>query len=302
LDAQPRSGTVGIVIRACNESELIGTCLDTLRRQQGNFELDVLVVDSGSTDSTVTIASSHGARVIELPPGDFDYSKSLNLGVAHTRGDIVMSLSAHAVPVDVTWIARMMAAFDDDPLVAGVSSRQVPWPGAPWNEVERLGRVFGDTRRVYGTDDIEEVLFSNAASAFRRSVWHERPFTLPAVEDLDWARRTLEAGWKIVYEPNAVVFHSHTESPRAQARRLIDISRAHDRGQPLRSRHQVLRDALGLVWRDSRSIAALDEPIARKVDYVGELVRTAYYYALDYKRPGTTAERRREELARPADP
>jgi hypothetical protein len=112
----------------------------------------------------------------------------------------------------------------------------------------------------------------------------------------------LEEGWRIVYEPDAVVFHSHTESPRAQARRLIDISRAHDEGRAVRSRLSVLRDALGLVYRDSRSIAALDEPITRKASHVGEVVRTAYYYARDYSRPGTTAERRRDELARVADP
>jgi rhamnosyltransferase len=297
LEAQRRSGTVAVVIRTCNESELIGTCLDTLHGQQGSFDLDVLVVDSGSTDSTVEIAQKHRARVIELPPAGFDYSKSLNLGVENVRGEIVISLSAHAVPVDVSWIATMVAAFDD-PLVAGVSSRQVPWPGAPWKEVDRLERVFGGAKRVYGAEDVAEVLFSNAASAFRRSVWREWPFTLPAVEDLDWAERVVEAGWKIVYEPSAVVFHSHTESPRAQARRLIDISRAHS----LRSRHRVVRDALGLVYRDSRSIAALDEPIARKAEYVGEVVRTAYYYVLDYSRPGTTAELRRDELARIADP
>jgi glycosyltransferase involved in cell wall biosynthesis len=293
--------TVGVVIRTCNESAWIGRCLDTLSRQRGSVDLDLLVVDSGSTDATVEIARSHGARIIELPPSDFDYSKALNLGVEHVRGDIVVSLSAHAVPVDDSWIPRMLAAFDD-PLVAGVSSRQVPWPGAPWKEVERLARVFGDARRVYGIDDVAEVLFSNAASAFRRSVWRDRPFTLPAVEDLDWARRMVEAGWKIAYEPSASVFHSHTESPRAQAQRLIDISRAHEGGQASRSRRRVLHDALGLVYRDARSIVALDEPIARKIDYVGELVRTAYYYVLDYSRPGTTAERRRDEPARLADP
>ena len=45
--------TVGIVIRTLNESELIRRCLETLASQRGEFELDVLVVDSGSTDATL---------------------------------------------------------------------------------------------------------------------------------------------------------------------------------------------------------------------------------------------------------
>ena len=48
--------TVGVVIRTLNESELIGRCLETLGAQRGEFDLDVLVVDSGSTDATVEIA------------------------------------------------------------------------------------------------------------------------------------------------------------------------------------------------------------------------------------------------------
>ena len=52
--------TVGVVIRTLDESELIGRCLETLALQRGNFELDVLVVDSGSTDATLEIARSHG--------------------------------------------------------------------------------------------------------------------------------------------------------------------------------------------------------------------------------------------------
>ena len=289
-----RAGAVGVVIRALNESELIGKCLETLHRQRRSFDLDLLVVDSGSTDSTVSIARSHGARVVELPPDEFDYSKALNLGIANVRGDIVISLSAHAIPVGEEWLATVVAAFEE-PRVAGVSSRQVPWPDAPWKEVERLRRVFGDTRLVYGRENASEIVFSNAASGIRRAAWREQPFTLPAVEDLEWARRVVSAGWSIVYEPGASALHSHWESARAQARRLIDISRAHDAGTAPRARRQTVRDAAGLFYRDSRSIVTLEEPVRRKLGYVNELARTVCYYVVDYSRSGTTAERRRDE-------
>lgn len=186
----------------------------------------------------------------------------------------------------------MIAAFEE-PSVAGVSCRQVPWPGAPWKETERLRQMFGDTRLVFGPEDAAELVFSNAASGIRRSVWRDQPFTLPAVEDLEWARRVVSAGWTIVYEPRATVFHSHEESAKAQARRLIDISRAHDADATARTRRRTVRDAAGLLYRDSRSIVGLDEPVRRKLAYMGELARTAYYYVTDFPQPGTTAERRR---------
>lgn len=287
-------GRVGVVIRTLNESELIRRCIETLHDQQGGLELDVLVVDSGSTDSTVEIARDCGARILELAPTEFDYSKALNLGIEQVRGDPIVSLSAHAIPADEHFLERLIAPFQDAK-VAGVSARQVPWPDAPWQEVHRLQHQFTTAPRVYSNDDGDGVLFSNAASGIRRSVWSAEPFTLPAVEDLEWARRLVAAGWKIVYEPEALVYHSHQEDPRARARRLIDISRAADGASRSRTKRRTAREAAGLVVRDSRSVLALEEPLRRKLVYVRDVVQVAWYYVLDFSRGGTTAERRRED-------
>jgi rhamnosyltransferase len=288
--------TVGVLIRTLNESELIGRCLETLHAQRSSADLDVLVLDSGSTDATVEIARSHGARIVNLPPSDFDYSKALNVGIAELRGELVISLSAHAIPVDEEWLERMIAPFED-PRVAGVAGGQVPWPDAPWREVQRLRRTFGETRRVYTQGAADAIVFSNAASAIRRSVWHDQPFTLPAAEDLEWARRVVAAGWTVVYEPSAAVYHSHHESPRAQALRLIDVNRVDVAEAGPRTRRRTLRDAAGLLYRDSTSILALDEPLRRKLAHLAELLRVACYYVVDFSRSGTTAERRRERAA-----
>ena len=284
---------LGVVIRTLNEAALIGTCLETLRRQQSEFELDILVVDSGSTDGTLEIVRSHGVRTHELPPGDFDYSSSLNLGIESVAGELVVILSAHAVPVGDRWVATITAPFAD-PQVAGVTARQLPWPDAPWREVLRLGRVFGQERRVFSPGDDHDLVFSNAASCIRRDVWRSHPFTLPAAEDLDWAARVVAAGHSIVYEPTAAANHSHLESPRAQAQRLIDVNRIASAGA--RTRRRTLREAAGLLYRDSGSILGLDEPPRRKLAHLVELTQTVGFYVIDFSRSGTTAERRRARV------
>jgi GT2 family glycosyltransferase len=295
--AGPTPGcTIGVVIRTLNEGDLIGRCLETLARQVSPYELDVLVVDSGSTDETLKIARTHGARIVELSPGGFDYSKALNLGIENVAGELVVSLSAHAIPVDDRWLERMTAPFSD-PVVAGVYSRQVPWPDAPWQEVHRLRDQFGKADRVHDREHVDELVFSNAASSIRRSVWQKEPFTLPAVEDLEWARRVIGAGWKIVYAPEASVYHSHHENARAQARRLIDINRVAD--SEARSRRRTVREAAGLLFRESRKIVSLDEPLRRKPAYLADLTRVVFYYVVDFSRAGTTAERRREDADAP---
>jgi rhamnosyltransferase len=223
--------TIGVVIRTLDESELIGRCLETLQSQRGTYDLDILVVDSGSTDATVEIAEAHGARVVHIAPADFDYSKALNLGMENVRGELIVILSAHAIPLDDSWLARMTAPFADSK-VAGVASGQIAWPGAPWWEVARLHGIFGAERREYASGDTDGMVFSNAASCVRRSVWRDAPFTLPAAEDLEWAQRVVAAGLTVVYEPAATVYHSHDEPPRAQARRMIDINRVARAGGP----------------------------------------------------------------------
>ena len=98
------------------------------------------------------------------------------------------------------------------------------------------------------------------------------------------------AGRRVVYEPDAAVHHSHLESPRAQAQRLIDVNRI---ASPERTRRRTVREAAGLLYRDARSIASLDEPAGRKAAHLVELLRTVSYYVVDFSRTGTTAERRR---------
>ena len=291
----PTARRVGVVIRTLNESELIATCLEMLERQQPGFDLDVVVVDSGSTDSTVELARAGGARIIEIAPADFDYSKALNVGLEQLDAELVVLLSAHAIPVDDLWLERMTAPFSDS-RVAGVSSRQIPWPGAPWWETERLRRAFDDSTQCYETDAAEDIVFSNAASCIRLSAWRAEPFTLPAAEDLEWAERVVAAGWKIVYEAAASVYHSHDEGPRAQARRMIDINRVQS-GEIGRAR--VLRQAAGLLARNAISIARLDEPFRRKPRYLAELLRMVWFYVVDFDRSGTTAERRRADIPSP---
>lgn len=285
--------TIGVVIRTLNESALIGRCLDILQGQRGDHRLDILVVDSGSTDATLQIARSRGVRTLEVAPEDFHYARTLNLGIGEVGGDLVLVLSAHAIPLDETWVQTMIAPFAD-PRVAGVTGRQVPWPDAPFREVHRLAESFGDAPRVYTDDADGAILFSNAASAIRRHAWIDEPFTLAAAEDLEWAQRVTAAGWTVVYEPRARVLHSHDESPRALARRLIDLNRGGTLAVGRRTLRRTLREAATYLYRDLRLIGQLAEPPRRKLAHAGHVIRMVFYYVTDFSRSGSTAELRRD--------
>jgi glycosyltransferase involved in cell wall biosynthesis len=275
---------VSVVIRTYNESAFIGRLFDVLDSQVGvPLGVDITVVDSGSTDTTASIARARSVRLIEIPKATFDYSKALNLGIEQSQGDFLVILSAHSIPCTNDWLACVISHFEDAS-VAGVFSRQVPWPGAYWREVVRIRRMFGEAPKVFGPGcQLQDVPFSNAASCIRRSVWQERPFNLPAAEDIEWATWAVSKGFKIVYEGNKAVYHSHDETSRQAARRLIDLERAADI-QMSRRRRLLLttKQGIGAVLRDAAEIKSYEPKLSNRLPLLRESVLRSYWFVRDF--------------------
>ena len=164
-------------------------------------------------------------RIVELPPDEFDYSKALNLGIEQVQGELVVSLSAHAIPVDDRWLeTRRSLPSTIRPLPAS-RRRQVPWPDAPWQEVNRLRASFGARpARLHRERRIDGRLQQRRVRDPPRRV-ARAPFTLPAVEDLDWAGASSPRAGRSSTSPTRP---STTRITRRRARRhggLIDINR-----------------------------------------------------------------------------
>src|SRR5450759_2977227 len=99
-----------IVIRAFNEAKHLPRLLEGIR-QQTLQDIEIILVDSGSTDDTVSIAESYGAHVAHIAPQEFTFGRSLNVGVqAATRGLVVIA-SAHVYPVYPDWLERLLEPF-----------------------------------------------------------------------------------------------------------------------------------------------------------------------------------------------
>ena len=188
----------------------------------GTFE--VIVVDSGSTDRTLEIVGRYPVRLCQTPPEEFSWGRNRNVGARAAGGDYVVYLGADALPADRRWLSRLLEAFDTED-VAGVYGRQVPRDSAYPMEKFYLHYTYGTKRRVQswrrGTPTMDDTWFSNVSSAIRRDVWERHPFSDAVLfgEDQEWSLKALRAGYKIVYQPEAVVIHSHNYSlPKALKR------------------------------------------------------------------------------------
>jgi glycosyltransferase involved in cell wall biosynthesis len=196
---------VTVIIRSKNEEKWIGSCLFAVQNQDYPG-FDVVLVDNESKDETVAIANRFGAQVLTIPEKEFNFSRALNLGISAAKGVLIAILSAHCIPTDDQWLARLVMNFNE-PQVMAVYGRQKPLPDSSPYDKRDLWITFGMDRKQQRRD----YFFHNANSMIRRDLWEQMPFNenIHGVEDQDWAKRVLQAGGQIIYEPSAAVFHHH---------------------------------------------------------------------------------------------
>lgn len=218
-----------ISILTKNEERNIGSCLAAVFSQEGVEEFEVTLVDSGSTDATLQIARGYPIRIKEIPANEFHHARTRNLAASLGKGPILINLSGDAIPASKTWLRSMLANFSD-PEVGAAYGRQLPRPGCPTEREDTFDRIYGEQRIVKDPAHRNGLgyrfyHFSDVNSAIRRSVWEAHPYPedLKMFEDLAIAKVILDAGWKIVYEPEAPVFHSHSYNAGQLFKRYFDI-------------------------------------------------------------------------------
>lgn len=204
-------------------------CLQAISKQEVDADVEIVVVDSGSTDGSAEVARERGARVHEIPPTEFGHGRTRNLGAELARGEVLVFTSQDAYAADETWLARLVAPLSGSEACAGVYGRQLPHDDATPPERFFLDFLYGPEARIQrldGSDEpsYEQTLFSNVNSAIRRDVWQAYSFAddLIMSEDQEWSRRVLRAGYELVYEPRAAVYHSHAYSVGGAFRRFFD--------------------------------------------------------------------------------
>jgi rhamnosyltransferase len=206
---------VSVVLPTRNNENHIADLLDSIFSQSFEGEIEVLVMDS-SDDRTPEIAEmysqNHDVRIVRVEPEDYNYGGTRNLGASMTSGDVLVFISADVDVRDKNWLTKLVRNLED-PLVAGVFGRQIPKEDASPMEEFFIRCTYPDRGRVFwlkGSKKIADLFFSNTNSAIKREVWEKIP--LPEMlksEDQEWAKRALLADYKILYEPEAIVYHSH---------------------------------------------------------------------------------------------
>ncbi len=212
-----RDKEVSILIRTKNEEGYIGKTLTAIFSQTYN-NYEVLIVDSGSTDRTLEIAREYEVKIFEIKPEDFTWGYALNYGFQRAAGEYVVCLSAHALPLSENWLETIIPNFRDDN-VAAVMCNTLPWPDC--NPFDRRGLLRKFNIPKQELKEGPPFIFGNTSSVIRRDIWERVNFdeSLSYCEDHDWIRNVRKLNYKIIYEPEAKVYHSHNEALKQIYRR-----------------------------------------------------------------------------------
>ncbi|MBN2310070.1 MAG: glycosyltransferase family 2 protein [Candidatus Hydrogenedentes bacterium] len=205
-----RDDAVTVAILTRDAGPLLARVLEAVSAQETPRRVDVLAVDSGSTDDTLDTLRKHDARVVNVPPGEFDWGRTRDLAYREAQTPVIVNLSQDAVPAHNQWLENLIAPLADP--AAGAScgpSRPDPERGFrqfPW---ERNG-YFYFTREIRRFVARHGRGLSFANSAVPRAVWEQLGLDpQPIGEDFQFQIKLRAAGLNIAFPEDAPVLHHH---------------------------------------------------------------------------------------------
>lgn len=252
---------ISILLLTLNGGPRLEVTLAALTRQSLAAESELVVVDSGSTDNTLTAVRGYADRIYQLAPREFGHGRTRNLAAHLANGEWLVYLSQDAVPGDNLWLEKLTRHLREAQVAAAFGRQLPPEDVGPietfFLEQTYPARAFEHSPLNQPTPGgIQRIFFSNVNSAIKKSVWRECPFREDVVmsEDQAFARAALAAGYHIRYDPEAAVAHGHRYTLGQLFRRNFDS------GYSLRDIsgdrwRNVVRLGAGYVWAEVRSLA-----------------------------------------------
>ena len=236
----PQAPSVSIIIPTRDRLDLLRPCIDSIIRSAAHYPgiLDIVIADNDSTEPATHAYLRHlvdtsAARVVNFP-GEFNWSAINNAAAASARGEVLIFLNNDTVALSEDWCAELVANALR-PEVGAVGARLLYEDGT----LQHAGVVLG-VEGVAGHDSVGEVpgqggyfgrshlqrsaaAVTGACLATRKSVFDEvggfdEQSLKVAFNDIDYCLRLRNAGYRVVYNPFAVLYHFESKS------RGLDIS------------------------------------------------------------------------------
>lgn len=203
---------ISVIIRTYNEEEKLSEVLKLLKSQTYS-PMEVIVVDSESTDCTVQIAREYGCKIVKIKKKDFNYSYASNIGANVAKGDILVYLSGHSIPYDIHYLEIINNIFKNKEIGGCYGDTLALKNGSI---AEKIFNFLSHAKHsIYGNvveQSIHQGILSCSNAAIRKKCWEVNQFDTNIIfggEDVLMAYHIIKQGYTILRCPKMLVRHSH---------------------------------------------------------------------------------------------
>ena len=229
---------VTVVVPTYNAGKDFKQFCEILQKQTANIQ-QILIIDSSSTDDTISIAREAGFTVMVIEQKEFGHGKTRQMALNQAQSDIVCFLTQDALLKDETSIERLVEFLFQDDKLGAVYGRQLPYSHTgPLGSFARYynypEKSFKNTFADKKTKGFKTAFLSDSFAAYKKSILLEVggfPLQSNFGEDSYVAAKMLMAGYKTGYCAEAEVYHSHDYTLQQEWKRSKDIKRFH-RSEP----------------------------------------------------------------------
>lgn len=195
---------VTVIVRTFNVDWVVDQTLAALSKQK-NIDIELMIVDSGSTDKTLEIVSNYEHQFIAIEPGTYFPGKVLNQAVESAQTELIVFVNSDTVLLDPYALCKLIEPLKDTNTVASYG-RQIIRPEADlW--------VKHDYERAFTKDGNQPnwMHYSLPIASMKKSIWKTQKFYTEAwgSEDTQWGVKIKEKGYNIAYVKDAIAMHSH---------------------------------------------------------------------------------------------
>lgn len=221
---------VDVIIPVYKPDERFAKLMTRLQRQSYPIHRIILMNTEEEYWKPQYIEDMPNVEVHHLTKAEFDHGGTRKAAAAMSKADIFVCMTQDAVPYDTKLVEHLVSCFEFEGVKAAYA-RQLP--AYDCGTMERYTREFNypDRSFVKSSSDLEKMgiktyFCSNVCAAYEKSAYDELGgFISRAIfnEDMIYAAKVIQAGYKIAYCAEACVIHSHNYNCRQQFHRNFDL-------------------------------------------------------------------------------
>lgn len=212
---------ISVIIPVKNGSQTLDKCLESLHNQVMKETVEIIILDSMSTDTSREIALNYGAKIVDVAVDDFNHGLTRNLGALHASGDLLFYTVQDAWLSETDILQKMARHFIKDDVQAVVGHQAVPWGHNDKNPVAWFRRITEPEievrcfpvnyfqqltkREQFGFSNWDDVIAMYRKEALLKVPFRDTNYS----EDWMWANDALCSGMKLLRDPSLVVYHYH---------------------------------------------------------------------------------------------